>query len=265
MTSSADRTNAHYAPLFSRFKADVARDGLGFEAQCLAFELDQIPDVPQGGFVLDAGCGTGRYSAAWRKLMPAARLVGVDINRTILRDGQVDPEALRPVNGTLERLPFADDTFDVVMSRGAIQHTANPRQALRELVRVVKPGGLLFFYTYKHGWFDVALGVARKVAAGIGAPRCSRAVYAGVRAMRLDPRVASFILDELYVPIRFAFTEKTIDEWLQTSGKPLASIQPLVHAQFGNFALPVDRRTAFLHRVLPRNGLIARAVRPRAA
>ena len=77
--------------------------------------------------------------------------------------------------------------------------------------------------------------------------------------------MASFILDELFVPIRFAFAEATIDEWLGSSGVPVASVQPLVHAQFGDIALPVDRRTAFLHRVLPRNGLIARAVRLRAA
>ena len=265
MTTAADRTNAHYAPLFSRFKAEVGREALGFETACLAFELDQVPGVPASGIVLDAGCGTGRYSAAWRRLFPAARTVGVDINRTILRDGQVDPDALDPVNGNLERLPFADATFDVVMSRGAIQHTANPRQALRELLRVCRPGGLLYFYTYRHGWYDVVLGTCRKVATGIGAPRCSRVVYSACRALRLDPRVASFVLDELFVPIRFAFKEATIDEWLGSSGVPVASVQPLVHAQFGDIALPVDRRTAFLHRILPRNGLIARAVRLRTA
>lgn len=265
MASSTERTNAHYAPLFSRFKAAVGSGGpLAVETQCLAHELSQIADVPEAGLVLDAGCGTGRYSAAWHALYPRATIVGVDINRTILTTGQVNPEALARVNGTLERLPFADGTFDVVMSRGVIQHTANPRQALQELLRVCKPGGLLYFYTYRHGTYDVVLNQLRKVARGIGTPACSRAVYGVCGLLRLDPRAPTMILDELFVPIRFAFTEETIRDWLASSGVLLDSVKPVEHAQFGQIDLPIDRRTAWVYRLAPKNGLITLAVRTRA-
>lgn len=257
---STDRTNAHYGPLFSRFKADVGTGALRFETECLAFELAQIPGIPESGLVLDAGCGTGRYAAAWRTLFPSAAVIGVDINPTILRAGLVAPDALTPINGNLEALPFGSGSFDVVMSRGAVQHTANPKQAVHELVRVCKPGGLLFFYTYRHGSYDVVLGVLRRVARGVGVSACSRAIYALCRMLRLDPRVSTMILDELFVPIRFAFSEEVILDWLRASGIPVASIQSIVHAQFGNIRLPVDRRTEWLRRVLPRNGLIALAV-----
>jgi SAM-dependent methyltransferase len=257
----ADRLKAHYGRLFSRFKADVGDGSLRFETECLAFELKQIARIPESALVLDAGCGTGRYAVAWRNLFPSARLVGVDINKPILTTGQVVVGALSPINGNLEALPFKSRVFDVVMSRGALPATFDPRQALRELLRVCKPGGLLFFYTYRYGWYDLMLGPLRMIAKLVGAPLASRAIYALCRLGRLDPRVPAMLLDELFVPIRNASTEKQVLEWLHSSGVALASVQPVLHAQFGNLRLPVDRRTAWLYRRLPKIGVISFAVR----
>jgi hypothetical protein len=105
------------------------------------------------------------------------------------------------------------------------------------------------------------LNQVRKIAKRLGVSFCSRAIYAVCRFLRLDPRAPTMLLDELFVPIRFAFSEQTILEWLRSSGVPTASIQPVLHAQFANLQLPVNRRTRWLHRVLPKNGLITLAVR----
>jgi SAM-dependent methyltransferase len=105
MSDPIDQTNAHYAPLFSRFKADVGHGAVEFETNCLAYELSQLPGMPDAALVLDAGCGTGRYAAAWRVLHPAATVIGVDLNGVILRDGQVSPGALAPVNAISKRFP----------------------------------------------------------------------------------------------------------------------------------------------------------------
>jgi len=258
---SREQNNAFYAPLFSRFKADLGAGGLRVETQCLAYELDQVPGIRPDALVLDAGCGTGRYSAAWRRIFPSARVVGVDLNRAILTAGLIEPDALTPINSDLELLPFRTGTFDVVMSRGVIQHTAHPRQALRELVRVCKPGGLLYFYTYRHGAYDVVLGLLRRLARRVGQPRCGRAVYAVCKALRLDPRAPTMILDELFVPIRFAFSERTIRSWLEAEGVAPDAVQPVRHAQFGDLDLPIDRRTQLIYRLVPKNGLITLAVR----
>jgi hypothetical protein len=72
------------------------------------------------------------------------------------------------------------------------------------------------------------------------------------------------IIDELFVPIRFAFSEATIREWLNTSGVPIESIEPVRHAQFGDIDLPIDRRTQRIYRFVPKNGLVTLAVRLRA-
>jgi SAM-dependent methyltransferase len=261
MSDSTQQTKAHYGPLFSQFKADLGGGSIQFETDCLRYELSQIAGVAASGLVLDAGCGTGRYAAAWRQLFPSATVIGVDINDTILESGLIDPDSLTPIHGNLEALPFKTGAFDVVMSRGVIQHTSNPRQALLELLRVCKPGGLVYFYTYRHGWYDVILGVLRRIAQGFGAPFCSRRLFALCRFLRLDPRVPTMILDELLVPIRFAFSEQTIRAWLHASAVPVSSIQPVQHAQFAHLQLPVNRRTRWLHRVVPKNGLITLAVR----
>ena len=161
----------------------------------------------------------------------------------------------RPVNGNLEALPFRSGSFDVVMSRGALPAIANPALAVRELLRVCKPGGLLYFYTYRHGWYDVVLNGVRKVALRLGAPACSRPIYAVCRRAS-DPRVATMIWTSS--SCRFATHRRADRAGLAACARVrFTSIQPVVHAQFGEIELPVDRRTAWLHRVLPKNGVVS--------
>ena len=60
--------------------------------------------------------------------------------------------------GTLEQLPFADASFDVVWCNGVLQHAANPEACLDELARVLKPNGRAWIYVYGAGgvyWYAV--------------------------------------------------------------------------------------------------------------
>ena len=65
------------------------------------------------------------------------------------------------------------------------------------------------------------------------------------------------IVDERFVPICCALGKKDICEWPRASGIPERVIKPVVHAS--GIPLPVERRTAWLHRVLPKNGSITLA------
>lgn len=91
--------------------------------------------------VLDAGCGTGnnlRHLASW------GRPVGIDLSEEAIRF--CHQRGVRAVRGNLLALPFGDDDFDVVTSFDVLYHRwiTDDRAALRELVRVLRPGGLLF-------------------------------------------------------------------------------------------------------------------------
>lgn len=95
--------------------------------------------------LLDISTGTGNslLRHGWTKMN--ASLTGFDLSETMLRQLQNTAQALAiPIDlviGDATRLPFADESFDVVTNYGAINGYTNIEMALKEMVRVMKPGG----------------------------------------------------------------------------------------------------------------------------
>jgi len=104
------------------------------------------------GSLLDAGCGDGRFLAALAKLPTCpARLVGCDISERILKTASAAVErsgrAAELVRANLELLPFPDASFERVLSVQVIEHLLEPTAGIRELARVLQPGGKLVLST----------------------------------------------------------------------------------------------------------------------
>jgi len=97
--------------------------------------------VGAGTVVLDAGCGSGLALALADER--GARTSGIDISAPLLAVAcrRVPSADLR--EGGLDTLPFRDDTFDAVLAINALQFAADPAGALREIHRVLRPGGRL--------------------------------------------------------------------------------------------------------------------------
>lgn len=106
-----------------------------------------IRNLRSGGHVLDVGCGTGAALASVRaearrqdKLL--GRTVGVDLAEGMVarahRRGGV-----RGVVGDAMTLPFVDQYFDVVLATDVMQYVDDPEHVIRELLRVVVPGGTI--------------------------------------------------------------------------------------------------------------------------
>ncbi|MGI8906603.1 MAG: class I SAM-dependent methyltransferase [Candidatus Sumerlaeaceae bacterium] len=94
--------------------------------------------------ILDAGCGTG---ANLLQLAGIGRGVGIDLSADALNlTARRHPERL--VRGSVLVLPFQDDAFDVVISNDVLYHqwVTDDIAALRELARVLKPGGMLLVH-----------------------------------------------------------------------------------------------------------------------
>lgn len=90
--------------------------------------------------VLDAGCGKGRLLRRLREDLPDAALTGMDISDEMLR---VLPAGVRPLQGSLLDIPAGDGAFEMVVCVEALEHAVNISGAIRELCRVLTPGGTL--------------------------------------------------------------------------------------------------------------------------
>ena len=100
---------------------------------------DQVGDI-NGKTVLDVGCGKGRFLSALKNQYPEARLVGIDMSEELL---QCVPSNIETHHGTMLNMPFEENQFDFVFSVEALEHAVQIGQALREMSRVLKPGGKL--------------------------------------------------------------------------------------------------------------------------
>lgn len=100
------------------------------------------------GRILEDGCGVGAYLA--RLAAAAQHAVGLEIEFDRLREArQLGPDG---VNGVGEALPFPTDSFDLVLSHEVIEHVQDDRQAVSEIVRVLKPGGRLVLFCPNRGY-----------------------------------------------------------------------------------------------------------------
>lgn len=162
----------------------------------------------RGGLCLDAGCGGGRGSI-FMLGNGAARVHSVDVSPTNiestsrnLRDHGFDRFETRL--GSLERLPYPDQTFDFVWCNGVLQHAAAPGGCFAELARVLKVGGHAWIYVYGAGglyWW--CIDRFRHWTADISAEAC----IAALRLMRYSPRYIAEYLDDWKVAYLRTYTD----------------------------------------------------------
>lgn len=101
-------------------------------------------EVPEGSCILDVGCGTGNALAILVERKPVL-LAGLDISEGVLKVARrkMLGHAADLRVGDAENLPWKDNTFDVALMTATIHHFPNTDRAVREVCRVLKPGGRL--------------------------------------------------------------------------------------------------------------------------
>lgn len=109
--------------------------------------------IPQGSSVLDIGCGPGYFSYLLNSL-------DMDVTAVDYSEGMIE-EAKRFISSRTacnvkfyqadaQNLPFAENTFDAIVSRNLVWNLEEPEKAYAEWIRVLKPGGRLFIFDGNH-------------------------------------------------------------------------------------------------------------------
>ena len=98
--------------------------------------------IAPGEFVLDVACGTGVLALAAREIVgPEGKVVGLDANADMLMVARRKSKEIDWREGKAEVLPFADQSFDAVVSQFGLMFFDDRSVALGEMMRVLKPGG----------------------------------------------------------------------------------------------------------------------------
>ena len=110
--------------------------------------------------VLDIGCGTGEFERLVLKDHPEQRMVGVDLSVKMLEVARQKCQAYPNVTfctAGAAALPFPDYSFDVVVSASALHYFDQPEMSLKEMRRVLKPGGSAVIMDWCKDYFPCRL------------------------------------------------------------------------------------------------------------
>jgi len=125
--------------------ATVRQHGRRTAEEAAAFLL---PELRPGMRLLDVGCGPGSITRGLAERVAPGQVVGLDLSRETLADARRDAadrgiENVQFDEGSVYQLPFPDASFDVAYAHQVFQHLRERGAALREMLRVVRPGGLV--------------------------------------------------------------------------------------------------------------------------
>jgi SAM-dependent methyltransferase len=185
------------------------------------------PDALRGLCILDAGCGTGRFSEV--ALSAGAEVVAVDLSDAVeaCRENLVakHPRTLHVAQASLYELPFPAGGFDAAYCIGVIQHTPDPLESVRAVARMVKPGGQLALWIYERTWRSYVGTSGWKYALR---PLTRRLSYRANYAL-------AWLLSALLWPIWYPLVH------LGAPGSALLALLPVAARNYAGLGLPPGR------------------------
>ncbi len=135
----------------------------GYHAMLDRLELDILLPLAHDRDVLEVGCGTGLIMRGLEET--AGRITGLDISPGMLKEAR--ERGFEVVEGNAEQLPFDDESFDLVYSFKVLAHVPDIVKAMKEMGRVLRPGGYLvaeFYNTLSLRRFAKRIGKPGKIS-----------------------------------------------------------------------------------------------------
>jgi demethylmenaquinone methyltransferase / 2-methoxy-6-polyprenyl-1,4-benzoquinol methylase len=200
----ADSDRSHAPVIFTGIAPQYSWMGavmsFGQDGRWRRFMVSKVNAAP-GSLVLDVAAGTGLVSrelAARKRL----RVVSFDATEPMLRSGLPANELaglgaqITPVLGRAERLPFPDETFDALTFTYLFRYVDDPAAAMRELARVVRPGGTIATLEFhvpeqpllRAGWYAYTRGALPVIGSLAGRAWRETGRFLGPSISRFDER-----------------------------------------------------------------------------
>ena len=197
-------THGHHESVVGQHRRRTAEDAAAF----------LLPHLTPAMRVLDFGCGPGSITVGLARRVPDGSVVGIDVAaevveqaRELASDGGVGNVTFEV--GDVYALGYADGWFDVAYGHQVLQHLTDPVRALRELRRVVRPGGLVGvrdadYATMVHApreplldrWLELYHAVARRNGAEADAGRYLRGWLLDAGYVDVEMSTSSWVFQE---------------------------------------------------------------------
>ncbi|HWT47125.1 MAG TPA: methyltransferase domain-containing protein [Mycobacterium sp.] len=134
----ATYTHGHHESVLRSHQRRTAEDSAAY----------LLPHLERGSSVLDIGCGPGTITADLAERVAPGPVMAVDLFADVLSVARAEVQRRNQSNvsfatADVHKLDFPDDSFDVVHAHQVLQHVADPAEALREMRRVCRPGGVV--------------------------------------------------------------------------------------------------------------------------
>lgn len=107
----------------------------------------------KSGNVLELGCGAGQFIRAIKNKRPDINCYGCDISKTAIEEANKIGGGIKYDVSEENNLPYEDNFFDSVLIFDVLEHVENPDIILKEVNRILKPGGMFFAYVPSEGDF----------------------------------------------------------------------------------------------------------------
>jgi len=116
-----------------------------------------LPSGGQGAIMVDLGCGPGLLSIELCKLLPNARIIGVDPSAQMLEVARRNADEAGAANydtrlGAAEHMPLEPNSVSLVVTQGSLHEWDSVEQGLSEILRVLRPGGRLIVKDFNRNW-----------------------------------------------------------------------------------------------------------------
>lgn len=219
LTPQQQTTTVVFGDTFSLYSDEEFEEFIGFLRTRFERNGIDLHDAFGGKRCLDAGCGGGRATIMMAEA-GAAEVVALDLSATNVETTRMRAQQ-RGLDNVVAReaslldVPYEDESFDVVWSNGVLHHTGDTDGSLKEITRVLRPGGWMWLYLYGSGgiyWHMVDW--VRETLAEVDVSAC----IAQLRLQNVPVRRIAEWIDDWFVPVLQRYTVEDVRRRLEELG-----------------------------------------------